>query len=403
MFAFLVIALLALQGDSKRISLAMKLKMARSVAKGRYSPLKRSLQETEITNSVYYFVGNFSIGTPSKEFRMYIDTGSSYSWVEKKDCEDCASFNVQYDPAESSTYKDMDYHVENSYIDGSGFSGDLAQDIIKIGEDFEALSYFVLSTSNTNFDYEKNNCDGLIGLGFKEASDGYPTCIDSLKSSGIIDERIFSLYLNDLESEADENMEAYPPSNLEIGGYDLDKYSESGEVLVKIPVTIDKYWGTDLIDVYYEGAKIGSQKDIIFDCGTSLIYASSNDYKEIVDYMLNTSDQDCETDNDGTLLCSCSDIESMPSLSFKYNGVELMLESSATWVKYSNSRCFLNLYDSKDTHWVLGGTFLKKYYTIYDMENKEISFYPAVQASLKLKESQGLYLALSLAVLAFSF
>ncbi|OMJ66019.1 hypothetical protein SteCoe_37291 [Stentor coeruleus] len=94
----------------------------------------------------YYFSGNFSIGTPPKEFRLYIDTGSSYLWVEKKRMCYCASFDIQYDSTASLTYNDSNYKIESYYLDGSGYSGDLSKDIVKIGDDYEALSYIFVAT-----------------------------------------------------------------------------------------------------------------------------------------------------------------------------------------------------------------------------------------------------------------
>ncbi|OMJ78899.1 hypothetical protein SteCoe_21168 [Stentor coeruleus] len=400
MIIILVLLMLSFQGES---SINVKLRKQYMKA-AKYSNLKltRSIQETDLMNDVYYFSGNFSIGTPPKEFRLYIDTGSSYLWVEKKGCGICASFDAQYNPSASSTYSDSDYKVESYYVDGSGYSGDLSKDIVKIGDDYEALSYFVVATWDDGFASQNADIDGLIGFAFKEISDGYSTFMDSLKSAGIIKNRIFGLYLNDLDET--DNMEGYPSSNLEIGGYDLDTYSTTGKILVTIPVTLDGFWGSDLIDTYIDGAKIGSKRNVIFDSGTTLTYAQNDDYYSIIDYMQN-SDYNCEVRTDQTLYCTCEDIDAMPYVSFKYNGIELKLDPSNMWKKSTTNECYMYLYNSEDDYWLLGGTFLSRYYTIHNMETMEISFAPAVMASTVAPSpsSRGAYLAITLSVLVFSF
>ena len=60
--------------------------------------------------------------------------------------------------------------------------------------------------------------DGIMGLAFSSLSNAFPTGMDMLQKQGIISRRLFSIYLG-TEGE-------YLLSNLQIGGYDIEKYSK---------------------------------------------------------------------------------------------------------------------------------------------------------------------------------
>lgn len=261
---------------------------------------------------------------------------------------------------------------------------------MKIGDDIAALSYLVVSTWNSGFD--EDNCDGLIGFALKEPNDGNPTYMDSLKEAGVIDKKIFGLYLNDLD--VDTEMEGIPASNLEIGGYDLETYSTTGQILVTIPITDDSFWQNDFMEIYVDNSKIASTRCVVFDSGTTLVYADSRDYIEILDYMVSNYDYNCEVKSN-TLYCDCSDIDTMPAIYFKYDGVKLKLEPSNMWEKYEDNKCLMDVGDAEEECWLLGGTFMSRYYSIHDMDNMEISFAPAVLASTG---SSSTYLSIALGI-----
>ncbi|OMJ66018.1 hypothetical protein SteCoe_37290 [Stentor coeruleus] len=73
------------------------------------------------------------------------------------------------------------------------------------------------------------------------------------------------------------------------------------------------------------------------------------------------------------------------------------------WEKYTTNEYYMKLYGLETDSWLLGGTFLSRYYTIHSMETMEISFAPAVMASTVAPLSRGAYLAITLSALVLAF
>jgi hypothetical protein len=88
--------------------------------------------------------------------------------------------------------------------------------------------------------------DGILGLGFDHLSDGYYVFVDQLQRQGQIEEALFSVYMGD--NEYSQTAVTDPPSNIMIGGYDLEKYSIETEFTYVDVVDIDTmgYWTVDL-------------------------------------------------------------------------------------------------------------------------------------------------------------
>lgn len=254
----------------------------------------------------------------------------------------------------------------------------LSEDFISIGTGNPGVpAYFVLVAQNSGQrSYKADNTHGILGLGLSKLSNGWPTFIGSLKASGIIDRAVFSMYLAYPEPNAREyNTLA---SNLEIGSYDLNKYS-TGEVLVNLsiinpdlyPNINPGYWQA-YIDTASIAGIIFIGPSVIFDSGTSLIVVDSFSYTLI--YTHYRSVGDCI--ENGLITCTCSSLSALDSFYFVSNGKTLSVPSERLWAQESG-QCVL-LIESGEKTWILGDTFLVNYYTIYDMDNLVVSLAPTV-------------------------
>jgi hypothetical protein len=305
--------------------------------------------------------------------------------VEKKDCSECDDLPHQFKASSSSSFKNLAVPISSSvtltqYGDGSGFSGTLSTDVILVGDSgpLSATGYFVLV--NTDSGNKGMSFDGLLGLGFSSLSDGYATLMDSLKNSGVIQQRVFALYLNAFAS-AKYPQYGNPSSNLMIGGYDLAMYSTPSSFIMTLPVINTGFWEAIMTSFSINGQVVQLGMDVIFDSGTTgIVFETSVMTKVVSAFTANTANQ-CQVDQ-GYLICSCKNVSDMMALTLEYNGRQLVFNANRLWTMLKGKACMMNV-ESGDipSMMLLGDYFLTSYYVVYDMDNMQVSFAPAVAAN----------------------
>ncbi|KAI9163183.1 aspartic-type endopeptidase-like protein [Paramyrothecium foliicola] len=183
-----------------------------------------------VTGGGYY--SEFAIGTPPQSLRFHLDTGSSDTWVNSVSADLCRSSRLQaeieycstqFDPNESSTFEYVDRDGFNiTYLDGRTIAGDYFNDTVTIGNAQVRNQQLGLATSSVRG-------TGLMGLGFRlnvASRNEYPTILDNMVSQGIIDTHAFSMYLNDMESES---------GSILFGAIDSHKYIGDLAILPIVP------------------------------------------------------------------------------------------------------------------------------------------------------------------------
>ncbi|KAM0252681.1 hypothetical protein ACHAP5_000973 [Fusarium lateritium] len=184
-----------------------------------------------ITGGGYY--GQFQIGTPGQNISFHLDTGSSDTWVNSVDTDLCTKKSLQeltgpclatFDPDKSSTYKLVDQDAFNiTYLDTRRILGDYFNDTVTIdGKSIkkQQLGLAVKSVSPT----------GIMGLGFSTGVAGnktYPAIVENMMSQGLIERAAYSLWLNDLNSEE---------GTVLFGGIDTEKFVGKLTTLPLVPV-----------------------------------------------------------------------------------------------------------------------------------------------------------------------
>ncbi|KAJ1552702.1 Vacuolar protease A [Cladochytrium tenue] len=131
----------------------------------------------EFRHSVTEFRAQVGIGTPPQYFDVIMDTGSSDFWVvsSKCDSDSCKQATNAYNDELSSTYQDQDASSPPlEYADGTSMSGTLAIDNVS----FAGLNVSsVLFTQATNYSTpgDPTDYDGIIGLGIPAPSQPLPS------------------------------------------------------------------------------------------------------------------------------------------------------------------------------------------------------------------------------------
>ena len=140
---------------------------------------------------------------------------------------------------------------------------------------------------------------------------------------------------------------------------------------------------------------------VIFDSGTTAILADETLFGEITSTFTGNSSYSCSVVS-SELKCNCNSVNDMLKFSIVYNGIALAFEAKRLWT-YSSGSCTLNINTQSDPGFLLGDYFMTSYYTIHDMDNKKISFAPAVVASTSSSSSFAWKMMISGAWLLVSF
>ncbi|KAN0105884.1 acid protease [Hyaloscypha variabilis] len=358
------------------------------------------------------YVAQVSVGTPAQTQLLLLDTGSSDVWVLSSTADLCTDPEVQsyygvggcestFDSSKSSTFKIVDANgFDIEYEDESGATGDYITDTFSVGgATIKALEMGYATRSSSSI--------GVMGIGYdvNEASDTgesatayhaagfiYPSIIDTMVSQGLIASKAYSLYLNDLEAST---------GSIIFGGLDSDKYHGD---LLQMPVVPDTYSnGTNVyadLDVALTGFGITDQSGsttnftsssyeeaVILDSGTTATYLSD----DIIAQLLTAINGVDDSENSGNIYVDCS-IADNTSMTFNFGfggptGIKIAVPVSELVFSLSSafstgttlpdlpfaSACAFGILPGDTGPFILGDTFLRSAYVVYDLSNNLIA------------------------------
>ncbi|XP_065793139.1 pregnancy-associated glycoprotein 1-like [Muntiacus reevesi] len=318
------------------------------------------------------FLGNITIGTPSEEFQVIFDTGSSDLWVPSIFCNSptCYTRNA-FKYYESSTFRDMNTPI--SIIYGTGImKGFLAYDSIwimwkqKIGDLFSTDQPYGLSLELNKFDNTPS--DGFLSLDYPYMSiRGAIPIFDNLKNQGAVSEPVFAF--------SQVNLCTGKGSVEMFGG--VDKGCYQGE-LNWIPLTQAGDWcvNMDRISMKRKVIACSCGCHAIVDTGTSLILGPT--------MLVNNIQKLIGATPRGSKHCvSCFAVNTLPFLIFTINGIKYSGPARAYILKDSRGNCFSTFQggteeDNNSKTWILGNVFLWLHFSVYDQGNDRIGLAPAV-------------------------
>mmetsp|Transcript_25650 Transcript_25650/g.44903 ORF Transcript_25650/g.44903 Transcript_25650/m.44903 type:complete len:273 (-) Transcript_25650:166-984(-) len=211
--------------------------------------------------------------------------------------------------------------------------------------------------------------DGILGLGFSNLSDGKLTFIQNLKAQGVISHAVFAFYLSDSDFG---RMDETTQSVVTIGGYNLASYAKGA--LAWIPVYSDTgYWAVALNGISLGFSPLYSTSVVaILDTGTSLILGPALEVLSLTNKI--TTGRSC-FEVDGALVCDCGlehEIDEYPIIYFKLGSNYFDLKPNQYFYKFGFYCRLLISSLGPGNFWVLGDVFLRRYYTIFDMDNSRI-------------------------------
>jgi hypothetical protein len=322
-----------------------------------------------------YFM-NATIGTPAQSFRLHIDTGSSDLWVNTADsrlCEESnsgCSISGTYSANDSSTYEYLNSDFNISYVDGSGSSGDYVTDTVAFGG-------VTLEAQQFGVGYISSSAEGILGLGYPinevavayNGGEPYANIPKHLVENGDINTNAYSLWLNDLDAST---------GSILFGGVNADKYTGS---LQTLPIIKEQGVYAEFIIALTAVGTNGNSTSIasnlatpaLLDSGSSLMYLPDDIATSIFDSLGATYDSE-----QGAAIVDCDVGNSDETIDFTFSSPTIKVALNELVIvagtdRRGNEVCILGIGPAGSSTPVLGDTFLRSAYVVYDIANNEIS------------------------------
>ena len=336
---------------------------------------------TTLDNEITTYYAQVSVGNPAQQIEMHIDTGSSDMWVNIANSSLCQSVTCQggtYDPTASSSYSFVSNRFNISYVDGSAALGDYVKDDLAIsGESIPQFQFGIGFTSSTP--------TGVLGIGYmlnevqvnRAGENPYPNLPQALVETGAINANAYSLWLNDLSAST---------GTILFGGVDTAKYTGELATIPIIPIA-GRYFEfiIALTGLSIAGQELTSSSSlpsaVLLDSGSTLTYLPDDLASDIF-----TKLQAVYDSTTGTAYVDCGIANQNSNLDFTFSGQtitvpykELVLAQATSSTgqpltfQNGNPACAFGVAPSLGSIAVLGDSFLRSAYVVYDLEQNEIS------------------------------
>ncbi|KAH1979617.1 hypothetical protein KXW88_007074 [Aspergillus fumigatus] len=334
-----------------------------------------------LDNAETLYFCNVTLGTPGQALRLVLDTGSSDLWCNAanstlcSDSNDSCNISGSYDPSSSSTYAYVSSDFNISYADGTGAVGDYATDILHIGGS-------TLRNLQFGIGYSSTSSEGVLGIGYPSnevqvgqyGKDTYPNLPRAMVDQGLINSNAYSLWLNDLESNT---------GSILFGGVNTGKYL--GE-LQTLPIQKVNGRYSEFV-IALTGVAFESESHhktyssdalpaaVLLDSGSSLTYLPDSIVENIY-RDLNVAYE--PSSGVGYLPCKLAGNNINITYTFSSPNItvmidELLLDAGDLRFRDGARACIFGIVPAGDSTAVLGDTFLRSAYVVYDIANNEIS------------------------------
>lgn len=349
----------------------------------------------EVDNEVTLYALNITVGSPEQRFTLNIDTGSSDLWVNSDSSrlcrlrsQPCETSGV-YSANDSSSYAYVNSEFNISYAGGNSAAGDYATDTVRFaGKTVRSLQFGVA--------YHSSSPLAIMGLGYplneaQSANAGmtpYRNLPAKLAADGMISSNAYSIWLNDLDANT---------GNLLFGGVDHAQYVGD---LVTIPVQrTDGVYAEFLVpltDVQLDGQSVSGFSSsssptsssspsssaaaipALLDTGTTLMYLPDDMTSTIYDAVNAQYDE-----RQQAAVVSCDLASRGVNMTFRFadsvsidvpiDELVLNTQSNTQGSSQGSDACQFGIAPAGQDTIILGDTFLRSAYVVFDIDNNEIS------------------------------
>jgi len=346
------------------------------VQKSQSTNVQPQLVEIQLNNYLdTQYSGIIAVGNKNNKLNVVFDTGSTLLWVNSVRCTEIeCQEHVQYDYTQSKHWQPILENDLYSTMFGSGeLSGVLSIDWLFIGN-ITIKDYEFAEIVNQDSILDDAAFDGVCGLSFPEEDEGYGnliSIIDAMKEQDLLEKNMFSFYLR-----RDAGVE---DSKIIFGGYDETLL---GSQPSWFPVIGTDYWMVQGSRIYIGDQDSGVCNDdcyFIMDTGTSILTGPSEQLNILLDSI--------EVDD------GCQNYYQLPDITFQIGDQNYTLLAEDYILAIGNNEAFLPYAEPTQKEivdcvsvfypmdlpgeengnvWIMGDTFLSKFYMMYDRDNMQV-------------------------------
>ena len=312
---------------------------------------------------------------------MHLDTGSSDLWVNtpssalcNQKSQPCAAAGT-YTANDSSTYSYIGSWFNISYVDGSSAAGDYVSDTIKIGET-------TLEDFQFGIGYTSASQQGILGIGYpinevqvgRARMEPYQNLPAKMVNAGLIRSTAYSLWLNDLDSNKGSILFGGVDNEQFVGTLQTVPIQANGGVFSEFKITLTSLTLGDKTIVEDKALAV------LLDSGSSLSYLPDTWVEKIY------SEVGAVYENgDGAAYVNCELANSPDTLDFTFSEPRISVEMNGLVINMVTpgggrptftdgvEACLFGIVPAGAGSYVLGDTFLRSAYVVYDLDNDEIS------------------------------
>jgi len=335
----------------------------------------KTVQASLANEETLYFM-NATMGTPAQDLRLHIDTGSSDLWVNvasstlcKSQGGDYCEASGTYAPNKSTTYQYLNSLFNITYVDGTGSTGDYATDVVK-------FSGVTVDNQQFGIGYTSTSQEGVLGIGYPinevavayNGGKSYANLPVSLVNQGAISTNAYSLWLNDLDAST---------GTILFGGVNTDKFTGT---LKTLPIIQEEGVYAEFIIALTAVGANGTEGSIatnlaepaLLDSGSSLMYLPD----DITTDIYNTFGAQYDSSQGAAFVdCSLADADGSIDLTFSGATISVALKELVIVAGEEKGQpiCIIGISPAEGSTPVLGDTFIRSAYIVYNIAGNDIS------------------------------
>ncbi|ODV64430.1 acid protease [Ascoidea rubescens DSM 1968] len=287
---------------------------------------------------------------------------------------DCEEYGV-FDEDSSQTFRNNNTEFFIQYGDYTYALGTWGYDDVHFsGVTVTNLSFAVADQSNSSF--------GVFGVGLQGLQSSltpYSNFPMKLVEQGFILKNVYSLYLDN--SEADSG-------SLLFGAVDHAKYSGSLQTIplvnsipslsriVRFDVTLSEISINSSSNNFDSMTITTSTRAALLDCGTTLTYVPSTVFRRIGQALGGTYSSQI-----GGYIVECSIGNEDVYIDYNFQGVIIQVALHDVLIPVTsgrNSYCAIAIFDSGNDRVILGNSFLRSAYVVFNLDDNQISIAQAI-------------------------
>ncbi|KZS98326.1 acid protease [Sistotremastrum niveocremeum HHB9708] len=333
----------------------------------------------ENADSSYF--GTIQVGTPSKDYNVILDTGSSDLWLATTGCQGCDSGIPLFNPSSSSTLGTSTDQLTINYGSGS-VAGTLAQDTVSIAGFTISKQIFATATEVSQGLIE-DDITGLLGLAFQTiASTQALPLVQTLAQQNTFTDPIMSFYLTRFLDDPQAQTEE-PGGTLTLGGTN-SSLMQGNVDFVDIPSSVTpSFWLIPLTQVTVQGTNVaisqsGTDSLAAIDTGTTLIGGPTDVVTQIYSNIKGSQQGTGQLEGYWTIPCN-TDVNvamTFSSQSWPISPADFSVQ------QLQGNQCLGAIFEldaggqssGGGPDWVIGDTFLKNVYSVFRYTPPSVGF-----------------------------